>query len=119
MTDVEITKYRNLAVKFIENNKQNLVSIYLKHSKGTEEVGREDENVGEGEGEGILIINLNEFDKTNKIDVSFIVLKLLSDELLNEINKCKETNNENIIYFLLITPYEDKIIEIDIRTLIQ
>ena len=109
MTEPEITKYRHLAVQFIENNKQNLISIYLKHSKGTEE----------NEGEGILIINMKEFEKTCKIDVSFIVLKLLSDEVLNEINKCKENNNENIIYFLLITPYEDKIIEIDIRTLIQ
>jgi hypothetical protein len=109
MTEAEITKFRQMAVQFIENNKQNLISIYLKHSKGTEE----------NEGEGILIINMNEFEKTNKIDVSFIALKLLSDEIINEINKCKENNNENIIYFLLITPYEDKIIEIDIRTLVQ
>ncbi len=109
MTEAEITKYRQIAVQFIENNKQNLISIYLKHSKGTEE----------NEGEGILIINMNEFEKTNKIDVSFIALKLLSDEIINEINKCKENNDEHIIYFLLITPYEDKIIEIDIRTLIN
>jgi hypothetical protein len=109
MSEVDILKYREMSVQFINNNKQNLVSIYLKHSKGNEE----------NEGEGILLINFNEYEKTKNIDVSFIALKLLSDELINEINKCKETNNENIIYFLLMTPYEDKIIEIDIRTLIS
>ena len=109
MSEEDILKYRKMTVQFINNNKQNLVSIYLKHTKGNEE----------NEGEGILLINFNEFDTTNKIDVSFIALKLLADELINEINKCKETNNENIIYFLLMTPYEDKIIEIDIRTLIS
>ena len=98
-----------MALQFINYNKQNLISIYLKHSKGTDE----------NEGEGILIINLNDFDKTNKIDVSFISVKLLSDDLLSEINKYKENNNEHIIYFLLITPYEDKIIEIDMRTLVE
>jgi len=107
MSEVDILKYREMTIQFITNNKQNLVSIYLKHTKGNEE----------NEGEGILLINFNDFDTTNKIDVSFIALKLLSDEFINEINKCKETNNENIIYFLLMTPYEDKIIEIDIRTL--
>ena len=109
MSEEDINKYRQMALQFINYNKQNLISIYLKHSKGTEE----------NEGDGILIINFTEFDKTNKIDVSFISIKLLSDELLAEINKCKENNNENIIYFLLITPYEDKIIEIDIRTLVE
>ena len=111
MSDEDINKYRQMALQFINYNKQNLISIYLKHSKGNDE--------NENEGDGILIINFNEFDKTNKIDVSFISIKLLSDELLAEINKCKENNNENIIYFLLITPYEDKIIEIDIRTLVE
>ena len=109
MCETDILKYREMTIQFINNNKQNLVSIYLKHSKGNEE----------NEGEGILLINFSDFDKTNKIDVSFIALKLLSNEFINEINKCKETNNENIIYFLLMTPYEDKIIEIDIRTLIS
>lgn len=107
MSDVDIIKYREMTIQFINNNKQNLVSIYLKHSKGNEE----------NEGDGILLINFNNFEVTQNIDVSFIALKILSDELLNELNKCKERNNENIIYFLLMTPFEDKIIEIDIRTL--
>jgi hypothetical protein len=42
MSEVDILKYREMTVQFINNNKQNLVSIYLKHSKGNEE------NEGEG-----------------------------------------------------------------------
>jgi hypothetical protein len=109
MSEVDISKYREMTVQFINTNKDNLVSIYTKHSKGNEE----------NEGEGILLINFNEYEKTKNIDVSFIALKLLSDELINEINKYKANNNENIIYFLVMTPYEDKIIEIDIKQLIS
>ena len=109
MSEVDILKYREMTVQFINTNKDNLVSIYTKHSKGNEE----------NEGEGILLINFNEYEKTKNIDVSFIALKLLSDELINEINKYKANNNENIIYFLVMTPYEDKIIEIDIKQLIS
>ena len=102
-----ITKYRQMALKFIEINKQNLVGIYLKHSKGTEE----------NEGNGILVISLNE---TNNINVSFLPFTFMNIELCNEIYKLKETNNnnENIIYCQLDTPYEHNLIEIDIRTLI-
>ena len=109
MSEVDILKYREMTVQFINTNKENLVSIYTKHSKGNEE----------NEGEGILLINFNEYEKTKNIDVSFIALKLLSDELINEINKYKANNNKNIIYFLVMTPYEDKIIEIDIKQLIS
>jgi hypothetical protein len=109
MSEIDINKYRDMSIQFINTNKQNLVNIYLKHTNGSEE----------NEGEGILLINFNDFEKLNKIDVSFISIKLLSDDFMNEINKCKENNDENIIYFLLMTPYEDKIIEIDIRTLIS
>ena len=101
-----ITKYRQMAIKFIEINKQHLVSIYLKHSKGTEE----------NEGDGILVISrLNE---TNNINVSFLPFTFMNIELCNQIYKLKETNNENIIYCQLDTPYENNLIEIDIRTLI-
>ena len=37
--------------------------------------------------------------------------------LLEKINERKTHNDSNIIYLLLITPLEEKIIEIDIRTL--
>mgnify|MGYP007047378950 CR=1 FL=1 len=107
MSDEDIIKYRQIAIKFIDLNKLNLINIYLKHTNGNEE----------SEGEGVLFINLNEYEKNQKIDVSFVVLKILSDELIKKINECKEKNDEYIIYFILITPYEEKIIEIDSRTL--
>ena len=107
MSEEEITKYRQVAVKFIELNKNNLINIYLKHTNGTEE----------SEGEGVLFINLNEYEKNQKIDVSFVILKILSDDLIKKLDECKAKNNEHIIYFILITPYEEKIIEIDCRTL--
>ncbi len=107
MSEEDINKYRQISLKFIELNKYNLINIYLKHLNGTEE----------NEGEGVLFINLNQYDTTQKIDVSFVVLNILSDELIKKIDECKEKNDENIIYFILITPYEEKIIEIDSRTL--
>jgi hypothetical protein len=107
MNEEEINKYRQIAIKFIELNKFNLINIYLKHTNGTEE----------NEGEGVLFINLNEYEKNNKIDVSFVVLKILSDDLIKKLDECKENNDKHIIYFILITPYEEKIIEIDSRTL--
>ena len=110
MSEEDITKFRQMALMFIEYNKQNLLSIYMKHSKGTEE----------NEGNGILVINIKDITiGTNNIDVSFLPFTYMDVDLLNKINKCKENNNENIIYFMLITPFEDKIIEIDIRTLIK
>ena len=109
MSEEEINKYRQISLKFIELNKSNLINIYLKHLNGTEE----------NEGEGVLFINLNEYEQNQKIDVSFVVLKILSDDLINKIDECKEKNDEHIIYFILITPYEEKIIEIDSRTLTQ
>jgi len=109
MSEEDINIYRQNAVKFIETNKLNLINIYQKHTNGTEE----------NEGPGVLFINLLDFEKTQKIDVSFIILNLLSDEVLKKLDECKERNSEDIIYFILITPYEEKIIEIDIRTLVN
>lgn len=107
MSEEDINKYRQISLKFIELNKSNLINIYLKHLNGTEE----------NEGEGVLFINLNEYEKNKKIDVSFVVLNILSDELIKKLDECKEKNDKYIIYFILITPYEEQIIEIDIRTL--
>jgi len=107
MSEEDINKYRQIALKFIELNKSNLINIYLKHLNGTEE----------NEGEGVLFINLNEYETKQKIDVSFVVLNILSDELIKKLDECKEKNDTNTIYFILITPYEEKIIEIDSRTL--
>ena len=66
MSEEDINKYRQISLKFIELNKSNLINIYLKHLNGTEE----------NEGEGVLFINLNEYEQNQKIDVSFVVLKI-------------------------------------------
>ena len=56
-------------------------------------------------------------DTTNNIDVAYIPLNILPEELATSVNDLKNINSENIIYFLLITPFEEKIVELDIRTL--
>jgi hypothetical protein len=102
--DINIQKYRTIAVKFIENNRNKLISIYLQHSKT--------------DGDGILVINLFEVESKSNIDVSFVNNEILDIDIIEKINERKtQNNNNNIIYFLLITPFEEKIIEIDIRTL--
>ena len=98
-----IEKYCNIAVKFINNNKSNLIRIYMQHFTT--------------DGDGILLINLFEIDTKNNVDVSFVKNEILDNDLLDKINERKTHNDNNIIYLLLVTPVEEKIIEIDIRTL--
>ena len=102
MTEQKIELYRGTAIRFIEKNAKDLSQIYLTHRK-TED--------------GVLGINLTDIDTTNNIDVAYIPLNILPEELVKTINDLKEINSENIIYFLLITPFEEKIVELDIRTL--
>jgi len=104
MTEQQIELYRGTAIRFIENNSQDLVRIYLENRKNEE---------------GLLGINLADIETTKNIEVAYIPLHILPEELLKSVNERKEVNNENIIYFLLITPFEEKIIELDIRTLNQ
>jgi len=103
MSDDQKQKYYNIAVSFINNNKANLVSIYLEHSKT--------------DGDGILLINLNLVETKGNVEVSYITNAILDIDIIEKINDRKIHNDSNIIYFLLITPIEEKIIEIDIRTL--
>lgn len=102
MSDQQIELYRRTALKFIESNSKDLIRIYL--------ANREQEK-------GILAINLSDIDTTNNIDVAYMPLNILPEELLKIISDRTEINNENIVYFLLITPYEEKVVEFDIRTL--
>ena len=102
MTEQQIELYRGTAIRFIEKNAKELSQIYLTHRK-TED--------------GLLGINLTDIDATQKIDVAYIPLTILPEDLAININDLKEINSENIIYFLLITPFEEKIVELDIRTL--
>ena len=88
---------------FIEKNRIDLIRIYSQHYKS--------------DGDGILAINFTEFESTNNVDVSYIPMHILALDIIDNIKLRKELNNENIIYFFLQTPVEEKIIEIDIRSL--
>jgi len=103
----QIIHYRNVALTFINKNKQELVQIYLQHIKTAPVEDRD----------GVLGINLNEIIEKNNIDVAFIPARILPIELVNKILARQKENNENIIYFLLITPLEEQILEVDIRSL--
>ena len=103
MSEEQTIKYRVLALKFIETNRLQLINIYLQHSKT--------------DGAGILLINFSELESKSNVDVSYINNEILDADIVEKINERKLQNDENIIYFFLITPIEEKIIEIDIRTL--
>ena len=103
MSDNLLQKYRDIALTFINTNKINLVKIYMQHFST--------------DGDGILLINLFEVEIKKNVDVSYIKNEILDADLLEKINERKTQNDSNIIYLLLITPLEEKIIEIDIRTL--
>lgn len=103
----QIIHYRNVAITFINKNKQELVQIYIQHIKTAPIEDKE----------GVLGINLGEIEEKHNIDVAFIPVKVLPVELVNKIRERQKVNNENIIYFLLITPLEEQILEVDIRSL--
>jgi len=101
----KVDKYRSLSLKFIDTNKIDLIRIYMQHSKV--------------DGDGVLGINFEEVDGEFKgnVDVSYIPFTILPLVLVDKVKERKLENNDNIIYILLITPVEETIIEIDIRTL--
>jgi len=101
----QIIKYQNISLKFIENNKPDLISIYLQHSKT--------------DGEGVLAINFAYIEEKKNVDVSYIPLTVLPEDLVKKVNERKLVNNENIIYFLIATKYDENIVELDIRDLIK
>jgi multidrug efflux pump subunit AcrA (membrane-fusion protein) len=101
-------KFISLALNFIETNKKGLIEIYLKHSRGT----------GENEGEGMLVINLREVDLKQNVEVSFLPYKFAPEELVKQIAELKLKNNDYIIYLMLITPFEQQLIEVDVRSLL-
>lgn len=105
----QIIHYRNVAITFINKNKQELVQIYIQHIKTAPIEDKE----------GVLGINLGEIEEKHNIDVAFIPVKVLPVELVNKIRERQKVNNENIIYFLLITPLEEQILEVDIRSLVS
>jgi len=106
MSDEQIQKYRLMSLKFIETNRNNLIKIYLEHSKI--------------DGYGVMLINFSEVELKSNANVSYIPIEYLDADITEKINERKINNNDdNIIYFFLITPVEEKIIEIDIRSLLN
>lgn len=104
-----IAHYRNIALSFINSNKKNLVAIYMQHTNDVDEEYKK----------AILVIDLSKITPENgNIDVSFVPLQYLDSEIVSRIEERKTENNQNIIYFLLVTPLEKQIIEIDIRSLL-
>ena len=105
MSEEEINKYRYITLKFINTNKSDLYMIYMQHLQQ--------------DGEGVLDINLENYDAENKVDIVYIPLTSLEQKLLDEIEQRKKNDeNESMIYFLMTTPHEEKILEIDITALL-
>jgi hypothetical protein len=102
-TNEDLDKYRNMSLNFIGTNRFEIIKIYMQHLKQ--------------DGPGMLYINLIDTDCIKRVDVSFVKEEVISLEILENVNKRKEKNSDNIIYLLLITPCEDNIIELDIRDL--
>lgn len=105
MSETDINKYRYITLKFIQVNKTDLYMIYMQHMQQ--------------DGEGVLNVNLENYDAENKVDVAYIPMNILENNLVDEIEKRKENNNDsNILYFLMTTPLEEKILEIEISALL-
>ena len=104
----QIEYYRRLVLTFIEKNKHDLLKIYLQHK----------ETASDEDKLAVLGVQLFfEDEPIPKIDVAYLPLQILSQELINIVNERIQVNNEHIIYFLMITPCEQQILELDIRTL--
>ena len=116
----------NIALTFINSNKKDLANIYLQHtSLLNTDTNDNDDNADVDDRvkrvkrvKGVLCIYLGNIDK-NKIDVAFIANKVIPLDIITKINERCLLNDENIIYFMLITNLEEKLIEIDIRSLIS
>ena len=105
MSEAELNKYRYITLKFLNTNKTDLYMIYMQHLQQ--------------EGEGVLNINLENYDAENKVDVVYIPLTSLEQNLVEEIEKRKsEDCNSSMLFFLMTTPHEEKILEIEISALL-
>ena len=122
----------NIALTFINSNKKDLANIYLQHTSLLNVETNNDNNDDNNDNndnvdnvddrvkrvKGVLCIYLGNIDK-NKIDVAFIANKVIPLDIITKIKERCLLNDENIIYFMLITNLEEKLIEIDIRSLLS
>lgn len=107
--DLNLQKYRNITINFINKHKKDLVSIFLQHSREASDEDRV----------GVLGINLLGFDETGKVNVAYLPVRILGDDTRKIIQERLTINDIHIIYFLMITPLEEQIIELDIRDLMH
>ena len=106
-SEQDLQKYRNITIKFINQHNKDLVSIFLQHSREASDEDRV----------GVLGINLLGFDETSKLDVAYLPIRVLGDDTRDRILERIKENDNHIIYFLMLTPLEEQIIELDIRDL--
>ena len=107
-SEQDLQKYRNITITFINQHKKDIASIFLQHSREASDEDRV----------GVLGINLLGFDETGKLDIAYLPMRVLGDDTRNRILERIKENDNHIIYFLMLTPLEEQIIELDIRDLI-
>jgi hypothetical protein len=104
----KLLTYRNMIVSFINTNKADLLKIYMQHRNNAQD---------DLEKTAILGIQLIIDDKPT-IDIAYLPVHILETEISKKIYEQMAKNNEHIIYFLMITPCEEQILEIDVRDLL-
>ena len=51
------------------------------------------------------------------MDVAYLPVRVLDEDIRNMVLERIKENDNHIIYFLMITPHEEQILELDIRSL--
>ena len=105
---LQLEKYRKMVVSFITHNKADLLKIYMQHRNNA---------IVESDKIAVLGIQLI-IDEKPSIDIAYLPVHVLEPEIQKKIHERMEINNEHIIYFLMITPCEEQILEMDIRDLL-
>jgi len=90
--------YRNVMIQFMNNHKKDIARIYHTHA--------------EQDGAGLIVLDL----QSNNVDIIFVKKEAIPEHILNEINKLENTTN--VIYIYMITPCEERLVEVDFRDLI-
>jgi hypothetical protein len=107
----QLETYRNMVMSFINTNKADLLKIYMQHHNDANDANDDQEKLA------VLGIQLIMSDKPS-IDIAYLPIHILETEIQKKLHERIEINNDNIIYFLMITPCEEQILEIDARDLL-
>lgn len=86
-------------LNFVKTNTKVLCEIYIQERQK--------------QGNGIVFIYYSE--ETRDIKVVYIAEENLTELILEEYNKRRDANNENVIYFFINNDEQSSFIEIDIR----